>query len=82
MTSRYGRIWTTPTGFAATHCRNCAMGWTRTGKEGALTMCLLDREPVLSEMTEPLPEDPDERLAELKHRIAVLRAQHNAENER
>ena len=51
MTSRYGRIWTTPTGFAATHCRNCAMGWTRSGKEGALTMCLLDREPVLSEMT-------------------------------
>jgi hypothetical protein len=40
-----------PTGFAASHCRQCAMGWTRTGKEGGvLTICLLDREQVLANM--------------------------------
>jgi hypothetical protein len=28
-------------------------GWTRTGKDGgALTVCLLDREPVLIDMTD------------------------------
>jgi hypothetical protein len=41
-----------PTGFAATHCRQCDLGWTRTGKEGGVrTVCLLDREPVLADMT-------------------------------
>jgi hypothetical protein len=41
-----------PQGFAASHCRNCAAGWTRTGKDDAvLTVCLLDREPVLMDMT-------------------------------
>ncbi len=40
-----------PTGYAASHCRQCAMGWTRIGKEGgALTICLLDRERVLENM--------------------------------
>lgn len=44
--------WQAPTGYAASHCRNCAAGWTRTGKEGGvLTVCLLDREPVLADMT-------------------------------
>jgi hypothetical protein len=51
MSSHYRRMAATPTGFAASHCQNCAMGWTRTGQDGALTICLLDREPVLSEMT-------------------------------
>jgi hypothetical protein len=42
----------TPTGYADTHCRQCEAGWTRTGKEGGvLTVCLLDREPVLADMT-------------------------------
>jgi hypothetical protein len=46
-------LWKTPTGFGATHCKNCKAGWTRTGKEGAaLTVCLLDREPILQEMTD------------------------------
>jgi len=39
-------------GYAETHCRRCAAGWTRQGKEGGvLTVCLLDREPVLGDMT-------------------------------
>jgi hypothetical protein len=46
-------LWQQPTGFAASHCRQCAMGWTRTGKEGGvLTICLLDRERVLVNMTD------------------------------
>lgn len=45
-------LWKTPTGFGATHCMNCQAGWTRSGKDGtALTVCLLDREPILQEMT-------------------------------
>lgn len=44
-------LWREPTGFAASHCRNCAAGWTRSGKGGSLTVCLLDREPVLIDMT-------------------------------
>lgn len=41
-----------PTGYAQTHCRQCAAGWTRIGiKGGTLTVCLLDREPVLADMT-------------------------------
>ncbi len=50
-TPRPGPSWQTPTGYAATHCRNCAVGWTRVGeKGGVLTVCLLDREPVLAVM--------------------------------
>ncbi len=45
-------LWQTQTGYAASHCRTCAAGWTRIGKEGGvLTVCLLDREPVLADMT-------------------------------
>lgn len=44
-------LWRTPAGFAASHCMNCKAGWTRTGPSGGmLTVCLLDREPVLAEM--------------------------------
>ncbi|HEY8126598.1 MAG TPA: hypothetical protein VIF88_14395 [Methylocystis sp.] len=46
-------LWRKPTGFSGDHCPNCAMGWTRTRAEGdVLTVCLLDREPVLAEMTD------------------------------
>ena len=42
-----------PTGYAASHCMNCKAGWTRTGAAGAvITVCLLDREPVLADMTD------------------------------
>jgi hypothetical protein len=45
------QAWREPTGYAASHCMNCKAGWTRTGTAGkALTVCLLDREPVLAEM--------------------------------
>ena len=48
-----GAAWQTPTGYADSHCRNCDLGWTRTGTEGGvLTICLLDREPVLAEMVD------------------------------
>ena len=44
-------IWREPSAFAETHCRNCAAGWTRNGKDGGLLIvCLLDREPVLPDM--------------------------------
>lgn len=43
--------WVTPTGYALTHCTKCKAGWTRYGEEGAVTVCLLDREPVLLNMT-------------------------------
>jgi len=46
-------LWQTPTGFALTHCMQCKAGWTRKGTFGAaLTVCLLDREPVLTAMTD------------------------------
>jgi hypothetical protein len=57
-------IWRKQTGYAASHCLQCKAGWTRTGpSEGVLTVCLLDREPVLADMTdcnrfEPLHEPP------------------------
>ena len=51
----------TPTGYAVSHCRNCEMGWTRTGTEGGvLTICLLDREPVLANMVDCDQFDPRE----------------------
>jgi hypothetical protein len=40
------------TDFATTHCLVCQAGWTRTGKEGQrITVCLLDREQVIPDMT-------------------------------
>jgi hypothetical protein len=71
MTHSYrqqGAAWQTPSGYADTHCRQCDLGWTRTGKEGGvLTYCLLDREPVLADMTDcdrfeprPLKKAPSE----------------------
>ncbi len=53
MLTQRGRqlLWQKPQGFAASHCRRCEAGWTRKGAEGELTVCLLDREPVLADMT-------------------------------
>jgi hypothetical protein len=46
-------LWKKPEGFGLTHCMNCALSWTRSGKDGGkLTICLLDREPVLDDMTD------------------------------
>jgi len=45
-------LWKTPEGYAADHCTICKAGWTRVGTSGgSLTICLLDREPVLAGMT-------------------------------
>ncbi len=53
LKTQHKPAWQTPTGYAASHCLKCKAGWTRTGKEGgALTVCLLDREPVLADMTD------------------------------
>jgi hypothetical protein len=57
-------LWKTPQGFALSHCMNCALSWTRSGKEGSkLTICLLDREPVLDDMTERGEAGQDWRAA-------------------
>jgi hypothetical protein len=46
-------LWKKPTGYGASHCMNCQAGWTRTGTgSGALTVCLLDREPIMTDMTD------------------------------
>jgi hypothetical protein len=48
-----GMTWRTPKGYAASHCMNCKAGWTRTGENGGvITVCLLDREQVLADMTD------------------------------
>jgi hypothetical protein len=44
-------LWQKPIGFAADHCLKCELGWTRASAQGELTFCLLDREPVLTDMT-------------------------------
>ena len=46
-------LWQKPTGYGASHCMQCKFGWTRKGTDGAaLTVCLLDREPILTDMTD------------------------------
>lgn len=45
-------LWQKPIGYGASHCMQCKFSWTRTGKDGALTVCLLDREPILTDMTD------------------------------
>ena len=54
--------WRTPDDFAIAHCTKCKAGWTRTGEGGSLTICLLDREPVLMGMTKCDRFDPKEPL--------------------
>lgn len=40
------------TDYITAHCRNCAAGWTRTRENGeAVIACLLDRGPVIADMT-------------------------------
>jgi hypothetical protein len=53
MPSRHApsSLWKTPQGYAAEFCTRCKAGWTRTGETGSVTVCLLDREPVLTGMT-------------------------------
>jgi hypothetical protein len=41
----------TPTDFATTHCMQCEAGWTRSGQGASVIICLLDREPVFTNMT-------------------------------
>jgi hypothetical protein len=49
--SQHPLAWRPPVDFAETHCTQCAAGWTRTANSGKkITVCLLDREPVLSDM--------------------------------
>jgi len=55
-------LWHKPTGYGASHCQKCKAGWTRSGKDGAaLTVCLLDREPILTEMTDCDRHEPREQ---------------------
>ena len=51
MSSNVHLLWKTAEGYAATHCTKCKAGWTRTGQQGSITFCLLDRQPVLAAMT-------------------------------
>lgn len=64
--------WQAPnTEFARTHCMNCAAGWTRSGDDGArLIVCLLDREPVLTNMTSCDRYEPKEELQHLFDQMA------------
>ncbi len=54
MAGHKGRApqWMNPDKFARDYCARCEFGWNRTGAEGALMVCLLDREPVLQGMTD------------------------------
>jgi len=41
-----------PTDYAASHCRQCVAGWTRTReRDGAELVCLLDRQPIPTGIT-------------------------------
>lgn len=43
----------TISGFAVTHCANCAAGWTRRGTNGGLIIvCLLDRKAVWAQIAD------------------------------
>ena len=53
-------LWKTPDEFGQKYCMNCQAGWTREGhtsgrskikKKAVLTICLLDREPIIEGMT-------------------------------
>ncbi|MBS0242897.1 MAG: hypothetical protein JSS20_12025 [Proteobacteria bacterium] len=65
-------LWKSPDDFAETHCQNCKAGWTRQAANGALTVCLLDQEPVMQGMTncdrfeqrEPKPLRPEVSMPE------------------
>jgi len=43
----------TISGFAVTHCANCAAGWTRRGTNGGvIIVCLLDRKAVWAQIAD------------------------------
>ena len=63
-------LWKTLEGFAATHCTNCSMGWTRYGANSALTVCLLDRQPVLTGMTNCDQHEPDKMTCRSRGRFS------------
>jgi hypothetical protein len=54
-------LWASPDAFAAQYCVKCKAGWTRAAKNGALTVCLLDREPILRGMTDCDRYEPKEQ---------------------
>jgi hypothetical protein len=50
-----------PGSFVITHCRKCALGWTRTLEGGGVTtVCLLDRDPVPYDLKDCDQYDPYE----------------------
>ena len=59
-------LWKTPQGYAATHCMNCQAGWTRSGVDGSITVCLLDHEPVLDGMIDCSRYEPEQPEPEPK----------------
>ena len=64
-----------PTDFAVTHCMRCEAGWTRSGADGAkVIICLLDREPVLTNMTDCDRYEPREELPDQLNPMAKNRA--------
>jgi len=50
-----------PTDFAVSHCMNCAAGWTRSGQGANVVVCLLDREPVFTNMTSCTRFEPKQK---------------------
>ena len=45
------RLWRKLSGYAASHCTKCEAGFTRTSPSGdVIIVCLLDREPVPTDM--------------------------------
>jgi hypothetical protein len=52
----------TISGFAITHCANCAAGWVRRGTTGGvIIVCLLDRKPVWVQIADCDRYEPKEQ---------------------
>ena len=52
----------TISGFAITHCANCAAGWVRRGTNGGIIIvCLLDRKPVWVQIADCDRYEPKEQ---------------------
>jgi hypothetical protein len=77
-------LWKTPDDFGQKYCRNCQCGWTREGKDSegkdnaVLTICLLDREPIMEGITrcdrfEPKEEEALDLLGQRRDVDAVRR---------
>jgi hypothetical protein len=51
--SQQGELSGDSSGFVKTHCMTCLAGWTRqTSKGGCIVICLLDRQRVMSNLTD------------------------------